>query len=107
MSLSDEFAQTGTNSFLVRWEGNNDLSRAVQRIKALGKQVGVAVNPATAAGVLEDIIQDLDQVLIMTAEVLVAGSAIFNYNESITRCHGTVAGGSTALTSSTLGRPIE
>jgi hypothetical protein len=66
MSLSDEFAQTGTNSFLVRWEGNNDLSRAVQRIKALGKQVGVAVNPATAAGVLEEIIQDLDQVLIMT-----------------------------------------
>ena len=62
----DEFAQTGTDSFLVHWEGNNDLSRTVQRIKALGKQVGVAINPATPAAVLEEIIQDLDQVLIMT-----------------------------------------
>src|SRR5262249_46713696 len=32
----DEFAQAGTDSFLVHWEGNNDLSRTVQRIKALG-----------------------------------------------------------------------
>ena len=33
----DEFVQAGTDSFLVHWEGNNDLSRTVQRIKALGK----------------------------------------------------------------------
>jgi ribulose-phosphate 3-epimerase len=62
----DEFAQAGTDSFLVHWEGNNDLSRTVQRIKALGKRVGVAINPATPAAVLEDIMQDLDQVLVMT-----------------------------------------
>ena len=62
----DEFAQAGTDSFLVHWEGNNDLSRTVQRIKALGKRVGVAINPATSAAVLEEIIQDLDQVLVMT-----------------------------------------
>ncbi|MGC1345776.1 MAG: ribulose-phosphate 3-epimerase [Methyloceanibacter sp.] len=62
----DEFVQAGTDSFLVHWEGNNDLSRTVQRIKALGKTVGVAVNPATPAAVLEEIIQDLDQVLVMT-----------------------------------------
>ena len=62
----DEFAQAGTNSFMVHWEGNNDLSRTVQRIKALGKRVGVAINPATSATVLEEIMQDLDQVLVMT-----------------------------------------
>ncbi len=62
----EEFAQAGTNSFLVHWEGNNDLSRTVQRIKALGKRVGVAINPATPATVLEEIMQDLDQVLVMT-----------------------------------------
>ena len=62
----DEFAQAGTDTFLVHWEGNHDLSRTVQRIKALGKRVGVAINPATSATVLEEIIQDLDQVLIMT-----------------------------------------
>ena len=62
----DEFAQAGTDSILVHWEGNNDLSRTVQRIKALGKRVGVAINPATSAAVLEEIMQDLDQVLVMT-----------------------------------------
>jgi ribulose-phosphate 3-epimerase len=59
----DEFAQAGTDSFLVHWEDDNDLSRTLQRIKALGKRVGVAINPAT---VLEEIMQDLDQVLVMT-----------------------------------------
>lgn len=62
----DEFVQAGTDSFLVHWEGNNDLSRTVQSIKALGKRVGVAINPATCATVLEEIMQDLDQVLVMT-----------------------------------------
>jgi ribulose-phosphate 3-epimerase len=62
----DEFVQAGTDSFLVHWEGNTDLSRTVQRIKALGKRCGVAINPATPASVLEDIMPDLDQVLVMT-----------------------------------------
>jgi ribulose-phosphate 3-epimerase len=62
----DEFAEAGTDAFLVHWEGNNDLSRTVQRVKSLGKRVGVAINPATPAAVLEDILQDLDQVLVMT-----------------------------------------
>ena len=62
----DEFVQAGTDLFLVHWEGNNDLSRTVQRIKGLGKRVGVAINPATPAAVLEEIMQDLDQVLVMT-----------------------------------------
>jgi ribulose-phosphate 3-epimerase len=62
----DEFAQAGTDAFLVHWEGNNDLSRTVQSIKALEKRVGVAINPATPATVLEEIMQDLDQVLVMT-----------------------------------------
>jgi ribulose-phosphate 3-epimerase len=62
----EEFVQAGTDSFLVHWEGNNDLSRTVQHIKALGKRVGVAINPATPAAVLEEIMPDLDQVLVMT-----------------------------------------
>jgi len=62
----EEFARAGADSFMVHWEGNNDLSRTVQLIKALGKRVGVAINPATPAEVLEEIMQDLDQVLVMT-----------------------------------------
>jgi ribulose-phosphate 3-epimerase len=46
----DEFAQAGSDSFLVHWEGNTDVSRTVQ----------------TSAAVLEEILPDLDQVLVMT-----------------------------------------
>jgi ribulose-phosphate 3-epimerase len=62
----DEFTEAGSGSFLVHWEGNNNLHRTVQRIKALGKRVGVVINPATLAAVLEEILQDVDQVLVMT-----------------------------------------
>jgi ribulose-phosphate 3-epimerase len=62
----DEFTEAGSDSFLVHWEGNNNLSRTVQRIKALSKRVGVAINPATPAAVLEEILQDVDQILVMT-----------------------------------------
>ena len=62
----DEFSQAGSDSFLVHWEGNHNLHRTVQRIKALGKSAGVAINPATPASVLEEILPELDQVLVMT-----------------------------------------
>ena len=62
----DDFAAAGSDSLLVHWEGNNNLHRTVQRIRTLGKRVGVAINPATPATVLEEIVQDVDQVLVMT-----------------------------------------
>jgi len=62
----DDFAAAGSDSFLVHWEGNHNLHRTVQRIKALGKRAGVAINPATPAAVLEEIVQDVDLVLVMT-----------------------------------------
>jgi len=33
----------------VHWEGNHNLHRTVQRIKAPGRRAGVAINPATPA----------------------------------------------------------
>lgn len=62
----DEFVEAGSDSFLVHWEGNNNLHRTVQRVRALGKRVGVVINPATPAAVLEEILQAVDQVLVMT-----------------------------------------
>lgn len=62
----DEFVQAGSDSFLVHWEGNNNLHRTLQRVKALGRRVGVVINPATPAAVLEEILQEVDQVLVMT-----------------------------------------
>ncbi len=62
----EEFVASGSDSFLVHWEGNNNLDRTVRRIKELGKRAGVAINPATPAAVLEEILPEVDQVLVMT-----------------------------------------
>jgi len=65
-SFLEEFVAAGSDSLLVHWEGNNNLHRTVQRVKALGKRVGVVINPATPARVLEEILPDVDEVLVMT-----------------------------------------
>jgi ribulose-phosphate 3-epimerase len=62
----DEFVEAGSDSFLVHWEGNNNLHRTLQRIKALGRRVGVVINPATPAIVLEEILPEVNLVLVMT-----------------------------------------
>jgi ribulose-phosphate 3-epimerase len=62
----DEFVEAGSDSFIVHWEGNNNLHRTIQRVKSLGKNVGVALNPGTPASVLEEILPDLNLVLVMT-----------------------------------------
>ena len=62
----DEFVEAGSDSFLVHWEGNNNLHRTLQRIKGLGKRAGIVINPATPAIVLEEILADVDLVLVMT-----------------------------------------
>jgi ribulose-phosphate 3-epimerase len=62
----DAFAEAGSDTLLVHWEGNCNLHRTVQHIKSLGKRAGVVINPATPANVLEEILPDLDQVLVMT-----------------------------------------
>ncbi len=64
----EEFAAAGADSFLVHWEGNPNLHRTVQRIRTLGKRVGVAINPATVSGALEEIVPDVDQLLVMTVD---------------------------------------
>src|SRR5262245_7682620 len=62
----DEFVTAGADSFLVHWEGNNNLHRTLQRVRALKKRVGVVINPATPASVLEEVLPDVDLVLVMT-----------------------------------------
>src|SRR5215471_4957461 len=62
----DEFTEAGSDAFLVHWEGNHNLHRTLQRVKGLGKRVSVVINPATPAAVLEEILQEVDQVVVMT-----------------------------------------
>ena len=60
------FAKLGANVLTVHYEACNHLHRTLQAIKAEGMKAGVAINPHTSVKVLEDIIQDIDLVCIMS-----------------------------------------
>jgi len=62
----DDFAAAGPELITVHYEATHHLHRLVYRIKELGVQAGVALNPATPVDVLRCIIHDLDLVLLMT-----------------------------------------
>ena len=62
----EAFAAAGSDTLIVHWENNANLHRTVQEIHRLGKKAGVAINPATRANVLQEILPDLDLVLVMT-----------------------------------------
>ncbi len=61
-----EFKKVGADILTVHQEVSPHLHRTVNAIREAGMQVGVALNPHTPIAVLEDIIQDLDLVLIMS-----------------------------------------
>ncbi len=61
-----QFKEVGANIMTVHYEACTHLHRTVQAIKELGCKAGVALNPHTPVSFLQDIIQDLDLVLIMS-----------------------------------------
>ncbi|SDR68995.1 ribulose-phosphate 3-epimerase [Polaribacter sp. KT25b] len=60
------FAALGANILTVHYEACTHLHRTIQAVKAAGMKAGVALNPHTPIAVLEDIIEDLDMVCIMS-----------------------------------------
>ncbi len=60
------FAEVGAAYLTVHYEACTHLHRTIQAIKAEGMKAGVALNPHTPVSVLEEVINDLDLVLIMS-----------------------------------------
>ena len=61
-----EFANAGADIITVHQETCTHLHRIVELIKGFNKKAGVAINPATPLGTLEEILPYLDLVLAMT-----------------------------------------
>ena len=61
-----EFVTDKTEYITVHQEACVHLHRTIQLIKSLGVKAGVSINPATPIGVLEDILDDVDLVLVMS-----------------------------------------
>ena len=60
------FAALGSTILTVHYEACNHLHRTLQAIKAEGMKAGVALNPHTNIDLLEDVINDIDMVCIMS-----------------------------------------
>jgi ribulose-phosphate 3-epimerase len=60
------FADLGSNILTVHYEACTHLHRTLQAIKAEGMKAGVALNPHTNVSLLEDVINDIDMVCIMS-----------------------------------------
>lgn len=60
------FADLGSNILTVHYEACTHLHRTLQAIRAAGMQAGVALNPHTNVALLEDVIQDIDLVCLMS-----------------------------------------
>ena len=60
------FADLGANILSVHYEACTHLHRTLQAIKAEGMKAGVAINPHTNVSLLEDVINDIDLVCVMS-----------------------------------------
>lgn len=61
-----DFARAGSDQIIVHQEVSPHLHRTVQQIKELGKKASVALNPATPAVMIDEVLDELDGVLVMT-----------------------------------------
>ena len=62
----EAFAEAGADIITVHPEAGAHTHRTVQAIRALGKQAGIALNPATPAKMLDYLIDEIDLVLVMS-----------------------------------------
>jgi ribulose-phosphate 3-epimerase len=62
----EQFARAGAAVITVHYEACPHLHRTIQQIKETGAKAGVALNPHTPVTGLENIIQDLDLILLMS-----------------------------------------
>ena len=60
------FNEIGANILTVHAEACSHLHRNIQQIKSLGMKAGVALNPHTPLSSIEEVLQDIDVVCIMT-----------------------------------------
>lgn len=62
----DDFAKAGADIISVHYEGNIHLHKLIIQIKSHNVKAGIVLNPHTRVDVIEPLIDDIDNVLIMS-----------------------------------------
>jgi ribulose-phosphate 3-epimerase len=77
-----DFAKAGADILIVHQEAVTHLHRTIAHIHSLGCKAGVAINPATPILLLEDILEELDTVLVMSVNPGFGGQTFIPRSES-------------------------
>lgn len=84
---AEQFIKTGAGMLTFHQEACTHIDRLVHQIKDLGAMCGIALNPATSISTLEDIIQEVDMVLLMTVNPGFGGQKFIQHSyDKIRRC---------------------
>lgn len=62
----EQFAEAGADIISVHAESTRHVHRALQMIKSNGVKAGIVINPATPVSMIEDILDMVDLILVMT-----------------------------------------
>lgn len=74
-----EFVKAGANSVSVHYEAAHHLDGTLATIRDAGAMAGVVLNPATPVGVLEDVLEVADYVLLMSVNPGFGGQKLIPY----------------------------
>jgi ribulose-phosphate 3-epimerase len=75
----EAFAKAGSDLITVHVEAGPHVHRSLQAIRALGKKVGVTLNPGTGVETIEPVIDLVDLVLVMSVNPGFGGQAFIPY----------------------------
>ena len=64
--LFEPFAKAGADEMIIHVELGDQIPSLIRKIKALGKKVGLAVNPPTGIGSVVPYLEQIDLLLVMT-----------------------------------------
>lgn len=64
----EEFAESGADLINFHLEATDDVEGTIEKIRALGKKVGITIKPNTPAQTVEQYLELVDMVLVMTVE---------------------------------------
>ena len=87
----EELAKAGADLITFHIEATDHAQSVIHQIKGAGSKAGIALNPATPLGTIEEILYDVDVVLLMTAIPGAAGQPLLKHSlDKVKRLHNII-----------------
>ena len=71
----EAFSKAGSDRIVVHAESEGNLEEVIRKIKSLGREAGVSIKPGTGIDAIKDVLDEVDEVLVMTVEPGFGGQA--------------------------------